>query len=265
DSKTDASGYFEFRALPIGIYTVKIEAAGFRVRQLNNVAVEAGRTTAVGAQKLGIGVADETVTVEASAPLIDSTSGQIGGTFESKTVQALPNAGVGFDNLVLFIPGVANNGSTNFSNTNGATIANNGLRGRSNNFQIDGQANNDNSVAGPSVFISNPDILGEVQIVSNNFGAEYGRNTGTVVNYVTKQGTNAFHGSLFEYNQGNWSFSHQNGQKNPLQGFCPSGVPVGSPTPFTGPTGHCLAATVPRFVENRFGGTAGGPIIKNKL
>src|SRR5262249_55855505 len=70
ESKTDTSGYFEFRALPIGTYTVRIEAAGFRVRQLNNVAVEAGRTTSVGAQKLEIGATAETVTVEASAPLI---------------------------------------------------------------------------------------------------------------------------------------------------------------------------------------------------
>ena len=66
-------------------------------------------------------------------------------------------------------------------------------------------------------------MVGEVQIVSNNFGAEYGRNSGTIVNYVTKSGSNAFHGSGFEYNTGNWSFSHQNGQKNPLLGFCTTG------------------------------------------
>ncbi len=131
------------------------------------------------------------------------------------------------------------------------------MRGRSNNFQIDGQANNDNSVAGPSIFLSNPDVVGEVQVVSNNFGAEYGRNSGTVVNYVTKSGTNAFHGSGFEFNQGNWSFSHQNGQKNPLLGFCATGQ-----DPLT--TG-CQVPKIPRFVENRFGGTFGGQVIKDKL
>ncbi|HJZ63683.1 MAG TPA: carboxypeptidase regulatory-like domain-containing protein [Candidatus Acidoferrum sp.] len=262
DSKTDASGYFEFRALPIGIYTVKIEAAGFRVRQLNNVAVEAGRTTSVGAQKLEIGAAAETVTVEASAPLIDSTSAQIGGTFESKTVQALPNAGAGFDNLVLFIPGVANNGSTNFSNTNGAAVANNGLRGRSNNFQIDGQANNDNSVAGPLVFVTNPDVLEELQVVSNNFSAEYGRNSGTVVNYITKSGTNVFHGSAYEIYEGNWDRSLQNSQKNPISGFCPAGVAPGTTTPYAS---KCTATVIPRFVDNRFGGTFGGPALRNRV
>src|SRR5207245_2090001 len=120
----------------------------------------------------------------------------------------------------------------NASDPNVASSVKSGLRSRSNNVHIDGQPNTDNSVAGPSVFISNPDVLGEVQIVSNNFGAEYGRNTGTIVNYVTKSGTNAFHGSAFEYNEGNWSFSHQNGQKNPLLGFCPSNAFPGSTTPF---------------------------------
>jgi hypothetical protein len=120
-------------------------------------------------------------------------------------------------------------------------------------------------VAGPTLFLSNPDVIGEVQIVSNNFGAEYGRNSGTIVNYVTKSGTNAFHGSGFEFNTGDWSFSKQNGQKNPVLGFCPSGVAAGTPTVFTGPTGKCQTPVVPRFVENRFGGTFGGPVVKDKV
>ena len=98
--------------------------------------------------------------------------------------------------------------------------------------------------------------------MSNNFGAEYGRNSGTIVNYVTKSGTNAFHGSGFEFNTGDWSFSKQNGQKNPLLGFCPSGVAAGSPTAFAT---KCNTAVIPRFVENRFGGTFGGPVVKDKV
>lgn len=262
NSKTDTQGYFEFKALPIGSYTVKIEAAGFRVLALNKVAVDAGRTTSLGAQRLEVGTAAETVTVEAAAPLIESTSSQIGGTFETKTVQSLPNAGAGFDNLALYVPGVANSGSTNFSNTNGAAIANNGLRGRSNNFQLDGQANNDNSVAGPLVFVTNPDVVEELQVVSNNFSAEYGRNSGTVVNYVTKSGTNVWHGSAYEIYEGDWDRSLQNGQKNPLLGFCPAGVAAGTATPFAA---KCTAPVIPRFVDNRFGGTLGGPALKNRI
>lgn len=261
-TKSTGEGYFLIANLPIGTYTLTIEAPQFASLKVNNVDVNSGQNHNVGSQMLNIGASSESITVEASAPLIETTSAQIGGTFDTQAVTQLPNAGVGFDNLALYVPGVANTGSTNFSNTNGAAIANNGLRGRSNNFQIDGQANNDNSVAGPSIFLSNPDVLGEVQVVTNNFGAEYGRNTGSIVNYVTKSGTNSFHGSGFEYNTGDWSFSKQNGQKNPLLGFCPSGVAAGTTTPFAS---KCITSVVPRFVENRFGGTFGGPVVKDKV
>ena len=261
-TKTTGEGYFLIANLPIGTYALTIEAPNFSSLKVNNVDVNTGQNHNVGSQLLKIGTSTESVTVEATTPLIETVSAQIGGSFDSQAVSQLPNAGAGFDNLALYVPGVANNGATNFSNTNGAAIANNGLRGRSNNFQIDGQANNDNSVAGPSVFLSNPDILGEVQVVTNNFGAEYGRNTGSIVNYVTKSGTNSFHGSAFEYNTGNWSFSKQNGQKNPVLGFCPSGVAAGTTTPFSS---SCITPVVPRFVENRWGGTFGGPVMKDKL
>jgi hypothetical protein len=256
-SQSDSQGYFELRSLPIGSYSLTIEAPGFHKVQLNDVIVEAGRTNKLPSQTLEVGSTAETVTVEATTPLVDSTSSQIGGDFDARVVQALPNGGGGFDNLVLFVPGVANNGSTNFSNTNGAAVANNGLRGRSNNFQIDGQANNDNSVAGPLVFISNPDVMEELQVVSNNFSAEYGRNSGTVVNYITKSGTNSIHGSAFEYYEGDWDRSLTNGQKNPLLGFCAPGVTAG--------TGGCRTAVIPRFVDNRWGGTVGGPVLKNRV
>jgi hypothetical protein len=261
-SKSDSQGYFEFKALPIGSYSLTIEGPGFRNLHVSDVVVVAGKNNVLPTQTLEVGSASETVTVEATTPLIDSSSSQIGGNFDTKIVGSLPNAGTGFDNLALFVPGVANNGSTNFSNTNGAAIANNGLRGRSNNFQIDGQANNDNSVAGPLVFLSNPDILGELQVVSNNFSAEYGRNSGTVVNYITKAGSNAFHGSGYEFYEGDWDRSLTNGQKSVLQGFCPPGVATGTPTKFAT---SCSAAVIPRFVDNRWGGTVGGPVLKNRI
>jgi hypothetical protein len=261
-TKSTGEGYFLIANLPIGTYALTIEAANFSNLKVSNVDVNSGQNHNVGSQVLKIGTSSESVTVEATAPLIETTSAQIGGTFDAQAISQLPNAGAGFDNLALYVPGVVNTGSTNFSNSNGAAFANNGLRGRSNNFQVDGQANNDNSVAGPTLFLSNPDVIGEVQIVSNNFGAEYGRNSGTIVNYVTKSGTNKWHGSGFEYNTGDWSFSKQNGQKNPLLGFCPSGVAAGSATAFTP---KCITPVVPRFVENRFGGTFGGPVWKDKV
>ena len=201
-TQSNGEGYFFLPNLPIGTYTVTVEAEKFNKLQIKSAEVNSGKNNNLGAQGLTLG-ATETVSVEATAPLVETTTSQIGGYFDTRAVSQLPNAGAGFDNLALYVPGVANNGAANFSNTNGAALANNGLRGRSNNFQIDGQANNDNSVAGPLVFLSNPDVVGEVQVVTNNFGAEYGRNSGSVVNYITKSGTNSFHGSAYEFNQGN--------------------------------------------------------------
>ena len=252
-TQTDSEGFFQLKNLPIGTYNVTVEARSFAKLVLRNVSVETGRHTATGVQVLKVGSTSETVTVESAAPLVDTSTSQIGSTFLTQAVASIPLGGTGFDFLALFVPGVARNQAANFSNSNGAQFANNGLRGRSNNFQIDGQGNNDNSVAGPSIFLNNPDVIGEVQIVSSNFSAEYGRNTGTVVNYITKSGTNSFHGSGFEFYTGSWSYSRANQEKNPAQGFCLPGVTTG-----------CNASTVPRFVENRWGGTFGGPIKKDK-
>lgn len=259
---SNAQGYFEISNLPLGSYSLAIEASGFRKLQLGNVIVEAGRTNTLNGLTLQVGSTSDTVTVEAATPLIESSSSQIGGDFDTEVIGSLPNPGTGFDNLALYVPGVANNGSANFSNSNGAAIANNGLRGRSNNFEIDGQANNDNSVAGPLVFVNNPDVMEEVQVVSNNFSAEYGRDSGTVVNYITKSGTNAWHGSAYEFYQGDWDQSLSNGQKNVLLGFCPPGVPAGTATPFAA---SCRTPVIPRFVDNRWGGTVGGPLLKNRV
>jgi hypothetical protein len=142
------------------------------------------------------------------------------------------------------------------SNTNGANFSVNGERGRANNSEIDGQSNNDNSIGGPSFFFSNQDSLQEIQIITTNFGAQYGRNMGSVVNYITKTGTNSFHGSGFEYYTGSFLSSLMQYQKDPQFGYCPPGV-----SPSTG----CTPVTVPRFVQNNYGGTLGGPIWKDKL
>src|SRR5207237_10576500 len=123
--------------------------------------------------------------------------GQVTNTFDTKATADLPTGG-GFDSLALYLPGVADTGSNSFSNNNGASFSSNGLRGRSNNFQIDGQSNNDNSIAGPSIFLGNQDVLDEVSVITNNFSVEYGRASGSVVNYVTKSGTIDFHGTGFE-------------------------------------------------------------------
>ena len=137
-------------------------------------------------------------------------------------VTDLPTGG-GLDRLTLLIPGVVRTLGDNFSNTNGVGFSSNGQRGRSNNFEIDGQSNNDNSVAGPQDFFRNQDALQELKVITNNFSAQYGRNAGSVVNYITKTGTNSFHGTAFEYYVGSWGSSLTQGQKAVQFGFCPPG------------------------------------------
>ncbi len=253
-AQTTSAGVVALRDLPPGAYNLRIEAPSFRNYESNNIVVDVGKDTALGVVQLLIGSPNETVTVEGTAPLIESTTDQISETFSTEKVSSLP-MGNTFDSLALFVPGVATAGDASFSNNNGAEISVNGQRARSNNFQIDGQSNNDNSIGGPDIFFGNQDAISELQVVTN-YDAEFGRNTGAVVNYVTKSGTNQFHGTAFEFWQGSKFDSLQNQEKNPILGFCPPGVSAST---------GCIEPTVPRFVDNRFGGSVGGPVKKDKI
>ena len=254
--QTNEAGYFTFRSVPPGTYKVTVEAKGFRKVELSQVSVQVARDSSLGTVKMALSATGETVEVIEAAPILETNTAQVTNTFDTKATADLPTGG-GFDSLALYLPGVADTGSQNFSNTNGAGFSSNGLRGRSNNFQIDGQNNNDNSVAGPSIFLGNQDLLGELSIISNDFSVEYGRASGTVVNYVTKSGTNQFHGSAFEYYTGSWADSHTNEEKSGVFGFCAPGQNPDS-------DGCSAVGPISRYVENRFGFTGGGPIVKDK-
>ena len=247
-------GVVELPSLPPGTYKVTVRAKGFANYNAQNVIVAVGKDSALGNVRLNVGSAAETVTVEGTAPLVENATDQLSQTFSTQEVASVP-LGNTYDSFVLFTPGVATVGSGGFENTNGAALSINGQRGRSNNFQLDGQNNNDNTIGGPSFFFGNQDAIAELQVVTN-FDAEYGRNMGGVVNYVTKGGTNAFHGTGYEFWQGDHFDSLQNQEKNPLFGFCPSGV-----NPNTG----CTTPVVPQYVQNQFGGTIGGPIKRDKV
>jgi outer membrane receptor protein involved in Fe transport len=251
---TSEGGFFAFRSLPPGTYKVTVESKNFRTAVLDKVEVAVAQDSALGSVKLELGQVGDVIQVEGGTPLIETNTAQVTTSFSTKEVADLPLSG-SFDALALFIPGVADSGDNTFSNNNGATFSSNGLRGRSNNFQIDGQSNNDNSVAGPSIFLGNQDALEEVSVITNDFGVEYGRASGSVVNYVTKSGSNEFHGSGFEYYAGSFADSHANEEKSTVQGFCAPVNPKAGCTP-VGP--------IPRFVENKFGGSVGGPIKRNK-
>jgi hypothetical protein len=256
-----ADGSFKFALVPIGTYHAMITARGFANELVNSIQVVAGATSNLNGVKLRVASSQaEQVEVNGSAAaLLDTTDSQVTTTFSTATVQNLP-LNNGFDTIAEVIPGVVSTGGDvygdNFSNHNGDNFSVNGQSGRYNNFEIDGQANNDNTIAGPSVFFGSQDAIQEIQVITNDFSAQYGRNAGAVVNYITKSGSNDFHGSVFELYQGDFLASRYNYEENPIFGFCPPGV-----SPSTG----CSAAVIPRYVENRPGATIGGPIIKNKL
>jgi len=253
-----ADGTFTLVNLPAGDYTITIEAAGFEALKLSKITVAIGQS-AIGAQKLKVGSSGEVVQVQGDeTPLLTTTQAQVAATIDTQQIENLPFGG-GFDTAALLTPGVVITHDNSFSNSNGAYggFSSQGERGRSNNNEIDGQSNNDNSVAGPQVFFSNPDAISSIEVITNNFSAQYGRNAGSVINYITKSGSNAYHGSVFEWYEGNWGESFLQGQKDPYQGFCPPGV-----TPVNN---SCIVPTLPRYVDNRFGGSFGGRLIRDKL
>ena len=253
-TQTTSAGIISLRDLPTGTYDLKIEVPSFRAYESKGLIVSVGKDTGLGTVQLSLGSSTETVTVEGSAPLIEATTDQISDTISAEKVTNLP-MGNTFDSLALFLPGIATVGDASFSNNNGAEMSANGLRARANNFQIDGQSNNDNSIAGPSIFFGNQDAISEMQVVTN-YDAEFGRNSGAVINYVTKSGTNQFHGTAYEFWQGSTFDSLENNEKNPLLGFCLPGQSSSS---------GCITPKVPGFVDNRFGGTAGGPVKKDRI
>ena len=182
--------------------------------------VTAGVDTGLGTLKLEVGSASETVEVSASTPLVETTQAQITTTFESTYLNNIPGVqeNQGLDNLAVLLPGVSASRDANFSNTNGMGFTVDGLRGRSNDQQIDGQNNNDNSVAGPQIFVGDTEFVSQYQITTNNFGAEYGRNAGSVVNINTKSGTNTWHGSVYGTESNSVLTTLTNQQKNTVWG-----------------------------------------------
>ena len=257
--KSSALGLFQISDVPLGSYSVTITAAGFGSSTVDHVHVVAGNATSIGNRTLTLGSTAQTVEVAAdAAQFINTESAQVETTIDAVQVATAPVTGA-LDNMTLMVPGVVNTHSF-MSNTNGISYSVNGQRGRSNNSEIDGQTNNDTSIGGPSFFFDNQDAVQEVQVLTSGMSAQYGHTMGATVNYITKSGSNTFHGSGFENYTGNWLSSLMQYQKDPQFGFCPPG----SNASYASANGCGLIHT-PRFVQNNWGGTLGGPIWKNKI
>jgi Carboxypeptidase regulatory-like domain len=237
-------GAYRLPNLTPGNYIITINANGFKRAEYTQVVVQLGSTTSQDII-LQVGGASEVVEVVSGGEVIlKRDTAQIFTNYSAEKVAELPNsvAGGGVDTIALLTPGVVSPGDALFSNNNGTGISSNGGRGRSNNFTIDGQDNNDISVAGPAVGITNAEAVAEFQIVTNNFSAEYGQAGGAIINVVTKNGTNEFHGNVNYFYRNRKLFDTLTNLERR------SGL-----------------AEAPNRLTNTFGFTVGGPIIKDKL
>ncbi len=237
--QTNSEGIYVISNLVPGKYTLTVEQTGFKKKSVTDIDVGLGAIAEI-TVALEVGAPSESVTVISTGEeLVTKDQAQISTTFETRKIEDLPSNGAagGLDTLALLAPGVVASRNSGV-NTDGAGLSVNGNRGRSNNFQIDGSDNNDLSIGGPSLFVDNQSQVSEYQIITNNFSAQYGRNSGAVVNIVTKQGGNEFHGDLFEYHQDWRNLASLNNVER-------------ATTTKTHPD---------RNLYNAFGGTVGGPI-----
>jgi outer membrane receptor protein involved in Fe transport len=237
ETKSNASGDYSFLEVVPGVYTIEFELAGFKKNVLKNVTVEVNGVVTLNSV-LQIGQAQEVVEVTSEAPLVDTTSTQLGAVVNDRTVAGLPLNSRDTYQFLQLQPGVMSTvGSSNssiYGSNNAGAVSVNGGRGRSNNFNVNGGDANDQFVNLPTVQPS-PDSIQEFRVLTNTFDAEYGRNSGSVVNVVTKSGTNSFHGNIYEF--------FRNKVLN-AQGY--------------------LNSVKPDQKQNQFGGTFGGPIKKDR-
>jgi hypothetical protein len=234
-----ADGTYQVVDLPIGNYTVSVQKEGFATVVTQPSELQINQTLRVDI-RLAVGAVTQTVGVEAQTTQVETEIPTIGGTVTGAAIQDLPLNGRNTLDLALTQPGVIPALTTNNNQAYQAgtfTIA--GGRQDSINFLLDGGTNN--SVLQNGVVLNpNPDMIAEFKILTNNYTAEYGRNSGGIVSVVTKSGTNQYHGSLFEYLR-NEDFNANDYFSN--------------------------AAGLPRplLKRNQFGGTVGGPIRRDKL
>lgn len=235
-------GNYRFDAVDSGVYNLEVSAAGFDKVKNENIVVAAAQTVEINLQLQIAGAAAVVNVTAASQVELQSTDGGRTSTLERRQITDLPVAALNPVNMVLTLPGTIDVSQTKAAGrVQGVEFSSNGLRPRSNNQLIDGLDNNDNAVNGQAYVPTLRDGYNEVAVLHSNYSAEFGRAGGAVVNLITRSGTNDFHGSAFDIIENSAFNSLTPGQRR--SGF----------------------TKVPHFTRNTFGGSLGGPVIKNKL
>jgi len=234
---SNAAGEYRINLLPVGTYTLKVSAPGFKAFVQDGIVLDLGQSANINAQ-LSIGGTNETVTISTAVPLINTTTSEVGTTVQNRDIENLPLVNRNVYDLLNLVPGVQ-------TNTNGFTLGypqqqvliNGGVQysnAGSTSYYLDGGTNM-TGLRNTGNVQPNPDAIDQFRVETNNYSAEYGRFPNGVISVVTKSGSNHWHGSLFEF----WRETalNANDYNSP------------QPTPL-----H----------RHQFGGTLGGPIAKDK-
>src|SRR5216684_2867374 len=239
---TDDQGRYELREVPPGLYELKVSKDGYNVVATPAAGLQLGLAQVARVDDITLKVAPAgTTTVEVNAldlAMTDSDRPTLSTAFAGPQLQELPLSARDINNLAPLAPGVVSVSSFSFANTL-VPFSVNGSRGRDNNFIIDSVDNNEPLFGGAATQFSNSEIFSEFRILTGQFAAEYGRNSGSIVNVITRQGGNQLHGSLFWYGQNDGfnamaKVEKQSGLTRPAQ-----------------------------FYESQLGASVGGPIKKD--
>ena len=237
NTQTNDNGDYAFPELPVGTYTLSFDLTGFKKSVRHGIILDLNQVITLN-MVMEIGEAKEVVEVTSEAPLVDTTSTQLGAVVNNRSVNELPLNQRDTYQFLQLQPGVqsqlGSSASTLYGSGAAGSVSVNGGRGRANNFSVNGGDANDQFVNLPTVQPS-PDAIEEFRVITNTFDAEYGRNSGAVINVVTKSGTDQLHGNVYEY--------FRNTVLN-AQGY--------------------FNTVKPQENQNQFGGTLGGPIKKDR-
>jgi hypothetical protein len=241
---TDSQGSYSVAGIPPGTYRIEVEAPGFGQAQVENVVIQPGQVAVAGV-KLSPGTVTESVTVVSVATAVDATVSHTSSNYESKKLRDLPSLAP-VDSFARLAPGMTSREANEVNKQSGTSDKNaefrlwfNGGRARSNNFTFNGQDNND--IDGrPVISINNFDSVDSLQILTTRSAGDVGLTGASSINLLTREGTNEFHGTVFDY--------HLNRR-------------LGALSPFERRSG---IARAPEFKNTIYGGTFGGPVRRER-
>src|ERR1700731_1818176 len=237
---TADTGYYRFELLPVGIYTVTVSKTGFAV-VAETIEILIGQTATVNAE-LKTGSMSEVIEVTSEAPVLDLAKTDVSQNITPKEVEELPMVGRDVANLAYLAPGVKDTDSYDPTKNRYAILSVNGDNGRNVNVTVNGVDNKDNTVGGPVMQLPR-EAVQEFVISTQRFSAVNGRSEGAAINMITKSGTNNYHGSLFGFFRDN---NLNTDEKDP-----------------DGTGG--ITKSHPSYTRQEFGGSIGGPILKDKV